>query len=217
MVPRETVGLRKKKTGVRRRGKQRREQLLKAAYDLLCEQPVEEIAFLDIAQRADIPEGSAYHFFSNKYDVFATLANDLSNKFIDAHTRAFKASQIKNWQDMVDQFVIRGAKVYLDNPPARQLFIGGKTPPDVKLQDRINDHAVAAAMQEAFIQYFHLPTKIKQKNIFYYCIEIVDLIFSLSLLEHGKITKNMIEEAKRAGKGYLSTYLPSTLKKREKN
>ena len=105
MVPRETVGLRKENAGVRKRGKARREQLLKAAYDLLCEQPVEDIAFIAIANRASIPEGSAYHFFSNKFDVFAALAEQLSNKFIEAHKQFFKPGQIKTWQDLADQFV----------------------------------------------------------------------------------------------------------------
>ena len=127
MVTRETVGLRKKNTGVRKRGKQRREQLLKAAYDLLCELPVEDIAFIDIARRASIPEGSAYHFFSNKYDVFAALADELTNKFIVSLKKPFRAGQIKSWQDLADQFVTRGVKVYKENPPAHKLFLGGKT------------------------------------------------------------------------------------------
>ena len=211
MVPRETVGLRKKNAGVRKRGKARREQLLKAAYDLLCEQPVEDIAFIAIANRASIPEGSAYHFFSNKYDIFAALAIELSNKFIDAHKRPFKPGQIKTWKDLADQFINRGARVYKDNPPARQLFIGGKTPPEIKLQDRVNDRAIAAAMQEIFEEYFQLPAIPNLGNILFFFIEITDLIFSLSMLEHGKITEEMIEEATRAGTAYLGVYLPEVL------
>ena len=44
------------------------------------------------------------------------------------------------------------------------------------------------------------------RNAFYYFIEITDLIFSLSIVEHGKITPGMLEEAKRAGVAYLETY-----------
>jgi len=216
MVLRETVGLRKKNVGVRKRGKARREQLLKAAYDLLCEQPVEEVAFISIANRAGIPEGSAYHFFSNKFDVFAALAQELSGKFIEAHKKPIKSTKTKTWQDLADIFVSRGAQVYKNNPPARQLFIGGKTPPEIKLQDRVNDRAVAAAMQEIFIEHFYLPDIAELQNVFYFFIEITDLMFSLSMLEHGEITGKMIEEAKRAGKAYLGVYFPEVLELKRK-
>jgi hypothetical protein len=45
------------------------------------------------------------------------------------------------------------------------------------------------------------------RNAFYYFIEITDLIFTLSVIEHGAITPAMLAEAKRAGIGYLGTYL----------
>ena len=34
------------------------------------------------------------------------------------------------------------------------------------------------------------------------------------MIEHGEIRDDMVEEAKRVGKGYLSTYLPPVLTKR---
>jgi hypothetical protein len=46
-------------------------------------------------------------------------------------------------------------------------------------------------------------------------VEIVDLIFSLSVIEHGRITAHAVEEACRAGKAYLSTYIPDVLKRRD--
>ncbi len=216
MVPREKVGLRKKNTGVRKRGKERRELLLKAAYDLLCEQPVEAIAFIDIARRADIPEGSAYHFFSNKFDVFSALAEELTGNFIDALKQVIKPDRIKTWQDLADHFVDQGIKVYKRHPPASKLFLGGKMPAEIKLQDRVNDYAVAEAMLDVFNDYFHLPESQDLRKALYYFIEITDLMLSLSMLENGKITRTMIEEAKRAGKGYLGFYLPDVLELKRK-
>jgi len=42
---------------------------------------------------------------------------------------------------------------------------------------------------------------------FYYFIEITDLLFTLSVIENGEITADMLAEAKRAGIGYLSSWL----------
>jgi AcrR family transcriptional regulator len=181
--------------------------LLKATYELLCVRPVEDISFRDIADKAGVPEGSAYHFFANRFDVFSALAEELSDQFIEAHRRKVPPSRRRSWQALAEHLVDVGAKVYAKNPPARQLLIGGKTPPEVKQADRINDRSVGNVMHEVFAEHFELPESDEMRNAFYYFIEITDLIFTLSVIEHGKITPAMLAEAKRAGIGYLGTYL----------
>jgi AcrR family transcriptional regulator len=211
MTVRQKVGLRKSNTGIRKRGKERREKLIKATYDLLCTNSIEEIAFIDIANSAKIPEGSAYHFFANRYDVFAALAKELSDKFIETHRQPIKKKYLKSWQTLADYLIERGAMVYADNPPAQQLLIGGKTPPEIKQVDRINDREVGKVMSEIFQQHFYLPDLPNTKDIFYYFIEITDVMFSLSVIEHSRITDEMLNEAKRVGRSYLASYLPEKL------
>jgi AcrR family transcriptional regulator len=204
---RQKIGLRKAPSATRKRGRERRKLLLKAAYELLCVRSVEDVSFRDIADKAGVPEGSAYHFFANRFDVFSALAKELSDQFIEAHRRKVPPSRRRSWQALAEHMVDVGAKVYAKNPPARQLLIGGKTPPEVKQADRINDRAVGNIMHEVFAEYFELPESDEMRNAFYYFIEITDLIFTLSVIEHGKITPAMLAEAKRAGIGYLATYL----------
>ena len=50
--------------------------------------------------------------------------------------------------------------------------------------------------------------------MFFFYIEIADMILSLSVIEHGHITPEMLAEAKRAGRGYLSTDLAPVLERR---
>jgi AcrR family transcriptional regulator len=204
---RQKIGLRKAPSETRKRGRERRKLLLKATYELLCVRPIEDISFRDIADKAGVPEGSAYHFFANRFDVFSALAEELSDQFIEAHRRKVPPSRRRSWQALAEHMVDVGAKVYAKNPPARQLLIGGKTPPEVKQADRINDRSVGNVMHEVFAEHFELPESDEVRNAFYYFIEITDLIFTLSVIEHGKITPAMLAEAKRAGIGYLGTYL----------
>jgi AcrR family transcriptional regulator len=124
-------------TATRKRGRERREKLVQAAYDLLSERPIEEISFREIAERAEIPEGSAYHFYSNRF----------------------------------------------------------------------NDQEVGRIMHSVFSKYFNIPDSEDMHTAFYFFIEITDLIFTLSVIEHGKITKKMLAESKRAGVSYLGTYI----------
>lgn len=207
MSNRQKIGLRKPPSATRKRGRERRKLLLKSAYDLLCARPVEDISFRDIADEAGVPEGSAYHFFANRFDVFSALAKELSDQFVEAHRRRVPPSRRKSWQTLAEHLIDVGAEVYAANPPARQLLIGGKTPPEVKQADRINDRAVGEVMYEVFAEHFELPETDEMRKAFYYFIEITDLIFTLSVIEHGEITGEMLAEAKRAGTGYLSTYL----------
>jgi AcrR family transcriptional regulator len=207
MSNRQRIGLRKPPSATRKRGRERRKLLLKATYDLLCVRPVEDISFRDIADQAGVPEGSAYHFFANRFDVFSALAEELSDQFIEAHRCKIPLSRRKSWQALAEHLIDVGAKVYAENPPARQLLIGGKTPPEVKQADRLNDRAVGNVMYEVFAEHFELPETDEMRKAFYYFIEITDLIFTLSVIEHGEITAEMLAEAKRAGTGYLGTYL----------
>jgi AcrR family transcriptional regulator len=207
MSNRQKIGLRKAPSATRKRGRERRKLLLKATYDLLCLRPVEDISFRDIADEAGVPEGSAYHFFANRFDVFSALAEELSDQFIEAHQRKVPPSRRKSWQALAEHLIDVGAKVYAKNPPARQLLIGGKTPPEIKQADRLNDRAVGNVMYEVFAEHFELPETDEMRKAFFYFIEITDLIFTLSVIEHGEITAGMLAEAKRAGTGYLGTYL----------
>jgi AcrR family transcriptional regulator len=165
------------------------------------------VSFRDIAAKARIPEGSAYHFFANRFDIFSVLAKDLSDMFIQAHNRPVPATRRRSWQDLAAYLVEVGAEVYAENPPARQLLIGGKTPPEVKQADRLNDRVVGNVMYDVFARHFDLPDTDEMRNAFYYFIEVTDLIFTLSVIEHGEITAAMLDEAKRVGTGYLGTYL----------
>ena len=206
MSNRQKIGLRKKPVVTRAPGRKRRKALLDAAYNLLCEKDIEDVSFRDIASRAGVPEGSAYHFFANRFDVFAALAEVLSRQFAEAHKKPVPSSRRKTWQQLAGHLVDVGAGVYAKSPPARQLLIGGKTPPEVKQADRINDRAVGDAMHGSFSRYFDIPDSEEMRTAFYYFIEITDLMFTLSIIEHGEITKAMLAEAKRAGVAYLETY-----------
>jgi len=204
---RQKIGLRKKRPPkTRAPGRKRRQELVNAAYDLLCDEEIENISFRDIAKRAGVPEGSAYHFFANRFDVFAELANVLNDEFSRAHEKPVPLARRKTWNELAEYMVEIGARIYAKTPPARQLFIGGKTPLEVKQADRKTDRDVAAAMHRSFARYFDIADTAEMRDAFYYFIEITDLMFSLSIVEHGKITPAMLREAKRAGVAYLGTY-----------
>ena len=206
MSQRQKIGLRKTHSSMHKRGVERRSHLLRAAYDLLCERDIEDISFRDIAQRARIPEGSAYHFYANRFDLFTVLAGDMSELFVAAHKRPIPENCKSDWRTLAEHFISIGVDVYRSNPPARQLLIGGKTPPQVKLTDRLNDREIARVMAWIFTELLDTPKETDLEAVFYYFIEITGLIFSLSLIEYVEIADKMFQQAQFAGIGYLANF-----------
>lgn len=206
MTQRQKIGLRKTHSGMHKRGVARRKKLLKAAYSLLCERDIEDISFRKIAKQASVPEGSAYHFYANRFDLFTALAGDLSRLFVTEHRRAIPAECNDNWRRLAEHFVDVGVRVYRNSPPARKLLIGGKTPPEVKHADRMHNRDVARVMADLFVSRFGSSAEVNPETIFYHFIEITDLMLTLSVIEQGEITEEMIREAKFAGVGYLANF-----------
>ena len=62
--------------------------------------------------------------------------------------------------------------------------------------------------------HFVLPELPGREAIFFRAVEIADLMFLLSVLEHGRVVSAMTAEGIRAVNGYLATYLPATLPRR---
>jgi len=209
---RQVIGKRRNVTAMQIRGIKRRTAMIDAAIDLLSKNSPQEISFKQIAEHAGLPEGSAYHFYANKYDLFVSVASKMSDLFKTRQSLPI-TKKINTWHDVIDVLIERGAEVYKSNPVARELLIGTKTPPEIKQIDRENDREVALIMIDRFSEHFQLPDVENFEDIMFYVIELTDLMFSLSNREYGEIRPRYVEEAKRVARGYLATYLPPVLPK----
>jgi len=211
---RQVVGKRRTRKHVQERGNTRRKQLLEAAEALLATVPIEELSFKQISEVAEVPEGSAYHFFANRFDLLTALASDLANRFGQRYRDPISLSSVNSWHDIVDVVVDRAVNIYRENPAAMQIWLSGRTPAEVRLADHVSDKAVSSDLRILFEQFFVLPELPTNYDVFFYFLELSDVVLSLSIIEHGELTDQAIAEAKRVGRGYLGTYLPPDLKTR---
>lgn len=212
---RQVVGKRRTRKHVQERGNTRRKQLLDAAEELLAGMPIEELSFKQISEKAGVPEGSAYHFFANRYDLLAALASDLANRFGKRYRAPIPRKKVKSWHNIVDIVVDRAVRIYRENPAAMQIWLSGRTPAEVRLADHVSDKSVSSDLQILFEQFFVLPELPTDYDVFFYFLELSDVILSLSIIEHGELTDQAIAEAKRVGRSYLGTYLPPDLERRD--
>ncbi len=207
--------LKMRKSTLRVRGIARRELLLSTVRTLLDERELDEISLGDVAARAGMPKGSAYHFYDDIKDLYAALLA-LTEEEVDRIHRLPITDPVREWSDVVRMLIRRGVKFYNSNRSSRQLQIGPKTPPELKLRDRRSDLALGAVYQQQIHAFFELPALPNASQVFFRAVEVADLMFSLSVLDTGKITEEMAAEAERATIAYLATYLPTKLRRRRR-
>ena len=201
------------KTSFRTPGIVRRKRLLGAARTLLSQRDLDEIGLADVARAARIPKGSAYHYYRDILDLYVQLIAVMGEEMLQDVRRPIRGRAPACWSDIVAALVRRGAHYFIRDPAARQLLISPKTPPALKLKDRQSDKQIARLFEEQIERSFVLPALEDRTAIFFRAVEIADLMFGLSMLEHGAITPQMTEEAVRGVVGYLRAHLPDKLPK----
>ena len=193
------------------RGDIRRQKLIDAAIELLSQRDIDEVSFVDIARHAKVPAASAYHFYRNKNDLLAALVAYYHEEVNEFVLRPFDSSAINKWSDIIEQIIDRSVEYFKDEQVARKLFYSGKAPPEIKQLDRTGDKTIGNNIQAVLARYFVFPEIPGSALVFFILVELIDTLFTLSVIEHEKITEEMAEETKRVTKAYLRTYLPDVL------
>jgi AcrR family transcriptional regulator len=204
-----------RKTSLHARGIERRRRLLESARKLLDTRELNEITLGDVAADAGVPKGSAYFFYSDIADLYASLQTVVQEEIIGRLKKPIR-KQIRRWQDVITALTARGMEFYTNNPAARQLQIGPRTSADLKLRDRQSDIAIGKIFEQQVDEFFVLPDIDDRSRIFFRAVEIADLMFTLSVMESGTITPTMCAESDRAAIAYLESYLSPSLPKRKR-
>ena len=195
----------------REKGNERRRQVLAATKELLSVQPLEDITLSDIASATGIPVSSLYHFYPKILDVYRELAVLFSVELSEYLMCQLSTATPQNWQQLLDEAIDSCAKFYQVNPAYQQLILSGRAPAQVKSADREGDAQLASALITFIAKFFAIPPIPQLEDIFFSAIEMIDLFLSLSVMKHAHITPSAIQEAKRASRAYLRTYLPDVL------
>ncbi|WP_425046201.1 TetR/AcrR family transcriptional regulator [Primorskyibacter sp. S87] len=211
MSTRQVIGLRREVTSKQERGVQRRKRLVEAARHFLETRDPQEISFKEIAKHAEVPEGSAYHFFANKYDLFSSLAAELGQSFVTVVAEPFEPGSVGSWQEFFARIIDRSCAIYRSDLVARKILLGVTMPNEVKHVDQENIEAYVAAMEERFYDMFDARPIPKFRQRLNYALTMIDAIFELDFSEHGNLTDDIVEEAKLMMIGYLAHFIPENL------
>lgn len=199
-----------KKGNTQARGRVRREQLCAAALECMEIIPIDVLTLSDVAQRAAVPKGSAYHFYANIQELYAELVADFGAEGCEAILLA-EDVRVESWHDVVRLCIEQGVDHLNASPVGRHLVLGPKVPMELKWSDRRNDVKLGKVMCAQIERYFEVPDFPGRDEKFFYAIELADLLFCLSVAEHGRVTDAMRSEGVRAACAYLGLYLAPCL------
>ncbi len=192
------------------RGRLRRQILLAAARELLETHDLDALSLADVAAHAGVPKASAYHFYANVHQLYGDLSRVIAVELREDQFQPIETA-VAGWQDVMAAAIERGAAFFNASTAARQLILGPKSPPEIKRSDRQADYELARSIQAQIGLRFILPELPGRDDLFFRAVEIADLMFCLSVLDHDRITDAMLDEARKAAVAYLGLYLPSIL------
>jgi len=188
--------------------------ILDAARALLAESGAAGLSIYAVAERADIPPSSVYHFFPSVPALLQGLTSDVHAAFRACLEQPVDHSALRDWRDLARLVEQRTLAVYAEDAAARQLILASHGLAEVTQADSQHDVQLGHAMRELFERHFELPPLPQDIEVFSLAIELGDRVYALSVQRYGRITERLAEEGMRVIDAYLSLYLPPCLPKR---
>jgi AcrR family transcriptional regulator len=198
----------------RARSQARIESILAAARALLARDGVANLSIYGVAERAQIPPSSVYHFFANVPALLEALTADIHAAFRGCLQAPIDHQALSTWRDLSRVVERRMLVIYAQDSAARQLILAQHGLSEVMQADRQHDLELGALMQQLFDRHFELPRLTDEVDVFALAMELGDRVYARSVQLHGEITPRMAEEGMRVFEAYLGLYLPPYLPKR---
>lgn len=194
----------------RKRGVVRFQNLLDATETLLTQRPDSDISLALVAEEADVPLPSIYHFFPNKDAILVALAQRYHAQLAEM-ARAPLDPPPDCWQDIIRRRQRRGVSFLNEHPSALRLFMGAGVSAEVRTLDLQGNAALAALRAEEFRHWFDCAAIPDLEARIAVSIGIMDGVWAMSWSQHRRLTEDYLVESIRASVAYLRCYLPEIL------
>ncbi|RJX76263.1 TetR/AcrR family transcriptional regulator [Pseudomonas sp. LS-2] len=198
----------------RARSQARIDSILDAARALLASDGVASLSIYSVAERAQIPPSSVYHFFASVPALLEGLTADIHGAFRQSLQQPIDHAQLNHWHDLSRLVETRMLTIYSEDAAARQLILAQHGLTEVTQADRQHDVELGNLMHELFARHFQLPALPDDVEVFALALELADRVYARSVQLHDAITPRMAEEGLRVFDAYLGLYLPPFLPKR---
>ncbi|WP_287028451.1 TetR/AcrR family transcriptional regulator [Pseudomonas sp. UBA6310] len=188
--------------------------ILVAARALLAEQGIVGLSVYSVAERAQIPPSSVYHFFAGVPALLQALTAEVHAAFRACLAEPIADDDLRTWRDLSRIVEARMLAIYAEDAAARQLILTQHGLAELVQADRQHDLELGRLMQALFDRHFVLPALPTEIEVFALAMELGDRVYARSMQQHGCITPRLAEEGRRVFDAYLGLYLPEFLPRR---
>jgi AcrR family transcriptional regulator len=134
---------------VQRRSRERVEEILKAAAELLAEGGVEALTTRSLAERTGIPVASIYRYFDNRDAIISAYLDGELTRIEEAQTAALLSLDKVTFRSLSEASALAHMRHHQEHPEGVQVWFGGRLNPAVVERVRSLDARLAASFQAA--------------------------------------------------------------------
>lgn len=190
------------------RARERVGRILDAARRELEAQPVGEITIEGIAERAGVPVGSVYQYFSSKTALLLAVAETVMDEADSETARQLAECRVLPWRDAVDRTVSATLRFLGESYDYRQLL---RT---IRFTTEFVEVTAASNERVADLMSLHPAfgragiSRAKALEICRVVVTAGNALQDRALADESPDFQALVEETQRLVKGYLGTYLP---------
>ncbi len=111
------------------RSRERFERILQAARDVLIDVGFESFTFDEVSRRAEVPIGTLYQFFANKYVLICELDRQDTADNVAEIARFSQHVPALQWPDFLDEFIDHLARMWREDPSRRAVWLAVQSTP----------------------------------------------------------------------------------------
>lgn len=132
-----------RKRPTQERSKRKFDAMLASARDLLIEVGFESLTCEEVASRAQVPIGTLYQYFANKYVVVCEL--DRQDTVAVREELTSFASEIPSleWPHLLEKFLDHLAALWRDDPSRRAVWLAVQSTPATRATATVNEGVLA--------------------------------------------------------------------------
>lgn len=162
----------------RARSQARIDSILDAARTLLAAEGVASLSIYSVAERAQIPPSSVYHFFASVPALLEALTADVHAAFRACLQAPIDHDALRDWRDLSRLVEERMLEIYGEDAAARQLILAQHGLTEVTQADRQHDLELGDLMHKLFDHHFELPRLPDDVDVFALAMELGDRVYA---------------------------------------
>ncbi|GLW08907.1 TetR family transcriptional regulator [Microtetraspora sp. NBRC 13810] len=184
--------------------------MLDACAELLDEVGYEALSTTRIAERAGVAIGSVYQFFPDKKAITQALTRRNVELFAAGVGRRFLLEDFRGWWDAVDVIIDEYVDMHRSVPGFRSLHFADVMDLNHTL-DTVADNntVIAGRLRELLLREFGMADSAELDLAMMVAVEAGDAVLKLAFRHDQDGAPEIVDEAKRLVRGYLSNLLSS--------